>query len=66
MSWGDPNSAAARAVARRAARGLDSRARRRVLARGAKDRHTRISVTRGAEDEEWNEQNGHAFPWPFR
>jgi len=64
MSWGNPNSAAARAVARRARKGLDSPARRRVLKRGAQDRHTRIKVI--AEDEEWAGRNRRALPWPFR
>jgi hypothetical protein len=66
MTWGDPNSAAARAVARRARKGLDTSARRRVLTRGAKNRHTKIRVNPSTEDEELNEQNDRSFLWRFR
>ena len=60
MSWGDPNSAAARAVIRRARKGLDTPARRRALMRAARDPHTKIEVVAEdeaeiAEDEEGNE-----------
>lgn len=64
MTWGNPNSAAARAVVRRARKGLDTPARRRVLKRGAQDRHTRIKVV--GEDEEWRRHNRRTLPWPFR
>lgn len=66
MTWGDPDSAAARAVARRARKGLDTSARRRVLARGAKNPHTKIRVSPEAEDEEWNDQNDRSFLWRSR
>ena len=66
MTWGNPNSAAARAVARRARKGLDTPARRRVLARGAQSRHTSIRVVTEGEDEELREHNRRVLPWPFR
>lgn len=66
MTWGNPNSAAARAAVRRARKGLDSPARRRVLVRGAQNRHTRIRVLLDSEDEEGRERDGRALPWPFR
>lgn len=66
MSWGDQDSASARAVIRRARKGLDSRARRRVLRRGAKDPHTQIRVILGTEDEDRDEQGGYVPLWPFR
>ena len=66
MTWGNSNSAGARAVARRARKGLDSPARRRVLQRGARERHTLIRVVPETEDEEMREHTGLAFRWPFR
>ncbi len=63
MSWGDPNSASARAVIqraregldapgrrralRRARKGLDTPARRRALKRAARDPHTFIDFAAG-------------------
>lgn len=65
MSWGDPNSASARAVIQRARegldtpgrrrammrarKGLDTPARRRALKRAAREAHTRIEF--GADDD---------------
>ena len=66
MTWGNSNSAAARAVERRARKGLDSPAWRRVLKRGARERHTLIRVVPETENEERQQQTSLAFRWPFR
>jgi hypothetical protein len=58
MSWGDPHSRGARAVERRARRGLDTPARRRVARRAAVPQTLTRRAAESRHSTVWREMPG--------
>lgn len=66
MTWGDPNSRAARAVERRARRGLGSAARRRARNRSKATPTIERRLAEERHSDVWAEQTERPRFWLFR
>jgi hypothetical protein len=63
MSWGDPNSRDARAVVRRARKGLDSHARRLAEQRARVPNTFSRRAAEARHSDDWDKQERISRPW---